>query len=184
MKAPTQEILEAARLELENGATIKQVLATPRTKEGDTLTYSQFWLYVNRFKVAGTDLDFAGEVTGDKIVERRNDGYSWGEIAIQANVPESRVRKLFAEATGVRSEGLRTGQGGRFLRDDQVFYTGGDRRVAGTAIPVEKPVAQTREELLAELKKASAAAKAKADKAEARKAAAAAKKAAKANAQA
>lgn len=184
MKAPTQEILAAAAAELEAGNTIKEVLSRPRNEAGDTLTYSQFWLYVAREKVAGGPLDFAGEVTGDKIVERRNQGFSWGEIAVQANLPESRIRKLFADATGVKSQGLRTGQGGRFLRDDQVFYTGGDRRVTGTAIPVEKSVAATREELLAELKKASVAAKAKSDRAEAAKAKREAAKRAKAEAKA
>lgn len=182
MKKVTLEILEAARLERENGATIKAILATPRNDAGETLNYGQFWAYIRRVTMAGTDLDFEGEVTGEKIVDRRNQGFSWGEIAIQANLPESRIRKMFEDASGVRSAGLRTGQGGRFLTDDPVFYTGGERRVAGTAISTEKAIAATKEELLAELKKASVAAKAKADKAEAAKAKREAAKRAKAEA--
>lgn len=177
MRNPTDEILAAAKAELDAGATMKAVLSTPRNKDGETLSYGQFWCYNRRFAVVGTPADIKGIATPDAIVEQRNQGISWGDIAVNADLPESRVRKLFSEATGVRSQGLRIGAGGRYLTDDQVFYTGGEARVTGTAIPTDVPLAKVKDQLLSDLRKASVAAKAKADKVEARKAAAAAKKA-------
>lgn len=152
MKAPDTTILEAAYAELEAGSTIKEILAKPRNKAGDTLSYSQFWLFSQRKKVAGTSQDLKGKVTPEAIAGQRNQGLSWGTIAVNCDLPESRVRKIFSEATGVRSEGLRIGAGGRFLRDDQLFYED-ERRVTGTPIPTTKPVAQVRNELFTALQK-------------------------------
>lgn len=55
------------------------------------------------------------EDLGTQIVDLRdNEQVSWGMIAARAQVPESKVRKLYTDTSGVDSKGLRIGRGGRF----------------------------------------------------------------------
>lgn len=194
MKNPTVSILAAARALRAEGTPQKAILAIGWDVDGNrveateenTLSYSQFWLYCARQDLLENtpELDLAdlkAEELGSAIVERRNAGTSWGEIAVQADLPESRCRKIFEEATGVKSKGLRIGQGGRFLTDDNIFYMD-DAKVSGTAIPVDKTVHEAKENLYGEIMKArEARAKKEAAKEKAAKTRAA-KKAAKQNA--
>lgn len=160
MKNPTEATLAAAYKMRKDGASLKTVLSqtwdnekgkpVPATSaKAERLSYSQFWLYAARQDL-DPKLDLAktpAEKLPAAVVERRNAGYSWGEIAVQANLPESRIRKLYETETDKRSKGQRTGQGGRFLANEQLFYDG-DRKVSGTVIPVEKPISAAREEVL------------------------------------
>lgn len=48
-----------------------------------------------------------------KIVEAREKGQSWGTIMARANIGEGKARKLYSDATGEDTKGLRVGKGGR-----------------------------------------------------------------------
>lgn len=166
MNKPTPEILAAAIALRENGATIKEVLATPfredgkvDQKKGQTLSYSQFWYAEQRAKVAGTDLDISADPSPANIARQREAGFSWGQIAVNANWPESRVRKTFEATTGTKSVGLRIGKGGRFLTDDGIFYNA-DRKTTGTAIPAEAKITEVKAVLYADIEDARAERKA------------------------
>jgi hypothetical protein len=76
------------------------------------------------------------EFSPAKVVELREAGIAWGVIGVMLNVPESRVRKAYANATGNLSEGQRNGKGGRFLNADGVLYADVLAKT-GTTIPVE-----------------------------------------------
>ena len=67
----------------------------------------------------------------------RSEGQSWGRIAVLMNVPEGKARKLFAEGSGLKSQGNRIGRGGRFYYGDngQPLYDG-DLKSTGTPIRV------------------------------------------------
>lgn len=59
---------------------------------------------------AKTDEEF-----GEKIVAARDeDQNSWGRISARTGLPESKVRKLYEETSGVSPRGLRIGKGGRW----------------------------------------------------------------------
>lgn len=58
-------------------------------------------------------------------------GISWGAISVMGGlkadlplpkVPESKVRKMYTEATGNEHKGIRNGHGGRWLQGDQTLY--------------------------------------------------------------
>ncbi len=157
MKNASTTELAAAAARIAAGETRKAVQA-------DTgLNYSQLWLYTRRQEVQGTSLDLAQVTTaatgGDaqamsdlmmKIRVLRQPtfnralngeltevkGVSWGEIAVRCNLPESRVRSLFLQQTGIKSEGQRIGKGGRYVTDDPALYQG-NLRITGLAIPNE-----------------------------------------------
>jgi hypothetical protein len=71
------------------------------------------------------------------VAQQRQAGLSWGQISVATGnnplapqpgaVTEATVRKLFAKATGLASEGLRKGRGGRWLAGEQRFYLGNRR---------------------------------------------------------
>lgn len=82
---------------------------------------------------------------------------SWGLISVRFKEPESRTRKHFAEAGGIESAGMRIGKGGRFLADDDRFYTGSDRAKLGTelqkGVPALKQVPDPEAEVVRTLPK-------------------------------
>lgn len=129
MKNPSPELLAHAFELHQAGTPVKAILAETG------LGYSQMWLHVRRCEIVAAGLDV--EPTSDSVVDLRQAGHSWGEIAVRCGIPESRVRKLFSETTGTRSEGLRIGKGGRHFYDEAgaPLYQE-NLKATGTAIPV------------------------------------------------
>lgn len=156
MQNPSNKVLaKAFALYTEGGKSQKDVLqitwatdgSAKTDPNGETLNYSQFWLYcqsqtlpAEAFITAteGSDPWFAA------ITRCRNAGDSWGLIAVKCRAPEGRVRKAFAAATGLRSQGLRVGKGGRYLDNDPVLYAGSAVKT-GTAIPTTAKRAEFRD---------------------------------------
>lgn len=107
------------------------------------LNHSQTWLILNRAtaEAEGTVVDTSGmdqATIASTIGQLREAGDSWGWISVKLDIPESRVRKLFAEATGKHSEGLRIGRGGRHLFNDPTLYEADPK--AGVAVDASEPV--------------------------------------------
>lgn len=75
------------------------------------------------------------------IAKLRLEGQSWGVISVRFGEPESRTRKAFEEASGLRSKGMRIGKGGRYVSNDQRFYTGTDRAKLGSELVKAEPIA-------------------------------------------
>lgn len=128
-KNVTAETFKAAVADRKGGMKMAEVMAK------HDLSHSQLELAIMRLD---TLKDQVGSVpaTAEGITKARQAGHSWGVISVLANVPESRVRKIWAEATNLKSQGLRTGKGGRFYYGDsgQPLYTGEDLKTTGTAI--------------------------------------------------
>lgn len=150
MKNPTNDLLTIASDELVAGTPMKVVLSTPRDEvdeEGNNkLTYSQVWLFHTRRAMDPAEYitaAFGTEGFNKAIAEGRAKGESWGYLAVRANRPEGSVRKAYAEATAIKSQGLRVGKGGRFLDRDPLLYLE-EHKKAGTAIPVGTPRADYR----------------------------------------
>lgn len=47
----------------------------------------------------------------------RDDGYSWGQISVMVDLPESNVRAAYEELRNESTRGLRVGRGGRYPND-------------------------------------------------------------------
>ena len=137
-KDMTKDQLSYAAGLKDEGLTWDQVFDQTQAhfKLADRPTYSQCWLAWKGTKLAKAEFITAD---GPSVAEARSAGFSWGEIAVKAQIPESRVRKLFSAHTNVRSEGLRKGAGGRFLRDEEAYYMG-DARVTGTVFEADKAI--------------------------------------------
>lgn len=145
MHNPSAKVLQAAFKMLEAGKTQKEILATTWNQDGkkdpngETLNYSQFWLYCQSQTLPAEAFITATEGSEDwfkAVAKCRTAGDSWGLIAVKCRAPEGRIRKAFTEATGLKSQGLRIGRGGRYLSNDPVLYTG-EAVKTGTAIPKE-----------------------------------------------
>lgn len=108
----------------------------PAVLEATGLSHSQAENHEMRFKMwlhaAGVPgfsewtpivLDADPATAGAQIADQRSKGVSWGAIGVRAGVPESKVRRLFKEATNVHSEGQRIGKGGRWLDNREDFYS-------------------------------------------------------------
>lgn len=67
-------------------------------------------------------------------VELRDAQNSWGTIAAMVGESESAVRRMYTEASNLKSKGNRIGHGGRFYLGDEVLYTEG-LKPTGTLIP-------------------------------------------------
>lgn len=137
MKNPTQEILEAAVQARRDGRKAKEIQA-----EFD-LSHSQFefaWLRLEVLK------DQIGSVpaTPEGVSAARAEGESWGVIAVLANTTEGKVRTLFKEATGAKSQGQRVGKGGRWLYSEASLYEG-EFNKPGVTIPADAPEFRGRE---------------------------------------
>lgn len=115
-QATPKQFAEALALH-KAGRSMKEIL------EKTGLNYSQAWLHVTDATMPDSErLNGQGATLNRQIAESRKKGNSWGYIAVQARLPESRVRKLYEEATNTRSIGQRIGKGGRFLADDELIY--------------------------------------------------------------
>lgn len=135
MKNPSTDTLRAASDALMAGGTFKQV-----QKDYD-LNYSQLWLFhFDRIldpadRIDPTSASFKTDLARARGFVRIEGGTafkrdwtlpecSWGLLSVRCSKPESFLRKTFAQYTGVDSEGLRMGKGGRWLNDDASFYRG------------------------------------------------------------
>lgn len=146
MKNPTLEVLSEAYDAYVAGAKIKEVLALEfagEDGEPDTLTYSQFWYFQQSMELTD-DQRIVGSLDDAEVMvavaTARNEGDSWGRIAVRCQKPENAIRNAFKAATGLRSQGLRVGKGGRWFLNDQELYAG-DLVKPGTAIPADTPLA-------------------------------------------
>lgn len=130
MKNPTIETLTLALTMRQDGADWPEIL------EATGLNYSQAWYFVEsqRMREAGELVE--GEITPQTIVDLRAAKHSWGTIAVMCQLPESRVRRMFTEASNLKSQGLRIGKGGRYFYgySGEPLYSG-ELRPTGTAIP-------------------------------------------------
>lgn len=143
-KYTTEEIttaLDLAYRMFEEKKTTKEILALTGLNE------SQMWLdrtkrQITDGTIAGGFIKVAGETdtkVAAQIAKFRADGESWGLIAVRCQMPESRVRRTFTNATAIDSKGLRIGKGGRWVSDEPAFYTGGDRAKLGTELDPTLP---------------------------------------------
>jgi lambda repressor-like predicted transcriptional regulator len=130
MKNPTIETLTAA-LELhKDGVAIKAILAETG------LNYSQAWYFIRTEILREQNLLVADAGPAD-IKALRDEGLSWGEIAVRCQLAESKIRRMFTESTDLKSQGLRIGKGGRFYYGPdrgRPLYTDGLQKT-GTEIP-------------------------------------------------
>jgi hypothetical protein len=72
--------------------------------------------------VKGCEADKVDQTIAKVVIALRDKGESWGEINVRMGLSEGRVRKLFAQYSGRKDRGLRTGQGGRFVTDNPTLY--------------------------------------------------------------
>lgn len=142
----TSDIIMEAAQRIMAGEKIGAVLS-------DTgLKYSPVWLTARWLELTAEAPElFLAEPTAAVAVKlREEEGCSWGEIAVRfsqaapRSFPESRVRAWFKQASGVRSEGLRIGKGGRWFAGEEEFYMDVLRK-PGTQIPADMPIAIARE---------------------------------------
>jgi orotidine-5'-phosphate decarboxylase len=132
MRNPSTTTLEIARTMRAEGVAWSKVL------EETGLNYSQAWLYVERTNLPA-DLDLEAAFQADPkatVAAARAEGNSWGLIAVRCNVPESQVRKQFKNGSGLLSQGLRIGKGGRFFLGEPELYVA-ELNKPGTAIAAE-----------------------------------------------
>lgn len=71
-----------------------------------------------------------------QLVQLRLAKTSWGCLAVITGWSESKVRNFFGRTTGLASEGMRIGRGGRFLSAEPRFYLG---NMKGIGIEDAKP---------------------------------------------
>lgn len=132
MKEPDEKVLERALKLHREGKRLKEIL------ELTGLNYSQAWLYITDADLSPSQRVKAKDATSQTVKQLRDDDQlSWGLISVMMGYkafPESRVRKMYEEASGLRSQGLRIGHGGRYLNGDPVLYAD-DRRKPGIALP-------------------------------------------------
>lgn len=139
MQKPTKAAFEQATALRKAGRTNSQVM------EATGLSHSQ----VERHFVAEDIAKYGGFITnlpttvtaqGALFARLREQGQSWGVIGVRVHWPESRVRKVFAEATGLRSQGMRIGKGGAYIAKDARFYQGAGRAQHGTELAVGQAI--------------------------------------------
>jgi hypothetical protein len=111
-KNPTAEQFAQYVADRRNG-----VPAAKAQKDAD-LSHSQaefHWLRTQPVAEGGmAELVGKTDPTPAAIRKLRENGESWGRIAVHCDRPEGTVRKLYAEGTGNKSQGQRIGKGGRF----------------------------------------------------------------------
>lgn len=142
MKAATTTTYDQAWTMFQAGSKNEGIM------EATGLNYSQMWRDRTARQLEADMLpghsfiatDGSNTATAAAMAALRAKGESWGLISVKARMPESRARKLFAEATGIDSVGLRTGKGGRYVADDGRFYSGSDRAQYGTELVPGVPV--------------------------------------------
>lgn len=119
-----------------DGATYKQIM------EATGLNHSQVELHLIAARLTDEDYNaFAagGDTLQAQVVAARKSNRpgwsSWGVLSVLAGEPESKVRKLWADSTGLKSAGLRIGRGGRWYYRDGELYAE-VLKPTGTEIPV------------------------------------------------
>jgi hypothetical protein len=98
--------------------------------EATGVGYASGWLFCVRMALLLNEPDQAVSLEGltetqaaNRIAEMRlAEGNSWGRIMARTGLTETSCRKLFEQKTGVFSEGLRNGKGGRFLGGNAEAY--------------------------------------------------------------
>lgn len=61
-------------------------------------------------------------VLGTIVAELHDKNMSWGEIMCRMGIVEGRARKALERSKHIKTRGLRTGKGGRFVFDDPTLY--------------------------------------------------------------
>ena len=130
MKNPTTAILDSAILLRLEGQPWHEVLKETGLSHSQAERHEfrfKMWLWATDKALVDGDWSViklpADDVkAGQVIAKARAQGISWGVLGERCNTSESRVRKLFALATGTKSKGLRMGKGGRFAYDDEALY--------------------------------------------------------------
>lgn len=119
MKFDTEKELASARAKAvkmkKAGAKMKQILVETG------LNHSQAESAIMEASFTDEDRKWFEKLAADtpgRCVAARKANKSWGWIAVMAGVPESQVRKHWANATGLKSQGQRIGRGGRFYYGD------------------------------------------------------------------
>lgn len=109
------------------------------------ISYANGWLIVERagLEAMGLTVDTTGMTEAEikaEIKTLRDRDASWGTIMVTLDITEGKARKIWESASGVHSEGTRTGKGGRFLFGAPVLYQG-ELAKSGTLLDAEQPKA-------------------------------------------
>jgi hypothetical protein len=116
-------------------------------REATDLNYSQLWVIINDAELPDNLRVKEKDRTPATVRKLRSEDVSWGMIALRFGIdeyPEGRIRRMFEEATGDKSQGQRIGHGGRFLLGEPRLYAG-DRRRPGVALPKELSLGEIRD---------------------------------------
>lgn len=125
MKNPDKKVLDKAITLRVEGYGMKQILATTG------LSHSQAELAIMAFEYYIGAGGTAVEPTAQNAADLRALGISWGRISVMMGLqadrpmpstPESKVRRMFVDATDTESVGLRIGRGGRWFDQDASLY--------------------------------------------------------------
>lgn len=135
MKAPTDNQLKQAIKMHADGKKMMDII------DATGLNYSQAWLAIRDHEIEDNLRVKGDKRTAQRVQQLRMQGCSWGEISVRFDYhefPESKIRRMFKEASGMESVGLRVGRGGRFLLGEPEFYQDEHRKPgfefeAGTA---------------------------------------------------
>jgi len=125
MKAPEESVLKKALALHQKGAKMKEIL------EETGLNYSQAWLYITDAELPQSQRVSQANRTPATVRKLREEGDSWGLISVKfgyLEFSESKIRSMYQEFTGKRSQGLRIGRGGRWYGDEPRLYNGVRRR--------------------------------------------------------
>jgi hypothetical protein len=132
MKNPDEKVLEHALRLHNDGKKMHEIL------EITGLNYSQAWAYINDAILDPKKRVKPANRTPETVKRLRDSGTSWGMISVMfgyTEFPESKIRKMFEDATGLKSQGLRIARGGRFLNKDPLLYLD-ERRKSGIELKV------------------------------------------------
>jgi hypothetical protein len=141
MKNPSSAAFSRGLELFEAGATQAEILAATELNEAQWVAFRWTLEMLADPKRYGGFIKGSSETAlAAQIIAARDAGQSWGMIFVRCQMPESRVRRIFKEASGIDSAGLRIGKGGRYLADEPRFYMGADRPKAGTELVPNKPV--------------------------------------------
>lgn len=131
MKQNHQEQLDRALKMARDGVKMKEILKVTG------LNYSQAWLYITDAELDEKQRIKDPHRTAGTVKRLRDEGESWGLISVRfgyREFAETKIRRMYEEATEERSQGTRIGRGGRFFAADPRLYKGVRRR-KGVAIP-------------------------------------------------
>lgn len=134
-KTKQQKLDQALRLH-QSGKKMQEIL------EAVEMNYSQVWLFITDAELPDSERIKEKDRTPATVRSLRDDSEnSWGMIQVRfgyREFSEGAIRKMYEEASGDRSIGLRIGRGGRFLNGDPVLYLD-ERRQPGIRISKDTP---------------------------------------------